>query len=129
MDPLTAVLWRELQLESLPIRIVTQEEFAAMTKDSMDDETSAIKKTNMKTPPVELYTIPDAITVVPFGSGFNVRCDLCTPRRSKADFVNRSASEKVVTKNAQAREFPFSPSVFDHDELTSLLRCIDKRCG
>jgi hypothetical protein len=38
----------------------------------------------MKTPTIELFYVPDGLTVVPFFFSFNVRCDLCDPRRTKA---------------------------------------------
>jgi hypothetical protein len=44
MDSITASLWRELMLAALPIREVTPEEFATMTKDLLDDEPNPLTR-------------------------------------------------------------------------------------
>jgi hypothetical protein len=38
----------------------------------------------MKNSKVVLSFVPDGLAVVPFGSSFSVRCDLCNPQRTKA---------------------------------------------
>jgi hypothetical protein len=48
----------------------------------------------MKAQAVELSTGPARITVTPFGSSFNVRCDLCEPRRIKS--INWNPNRRPV---------------------------------
>jgi hypothetical protein len=38
----------------------------------------------MTSPLAELFAVPDRITVTPFYNGFNIRCELCSPYRTKS---------------------------------------------
>jgi hypothetical protein len=102
MDGLTAALWRELMLQALPIRTVTPQEYAEMTRDLayLDDEPTHERAEN-RMAKLEPIDYPEGFKIDLVGTNVRITCNKCNPKWSKM-YGHKPEKEDQVCRAARS---------------------------